>query len=235
MTEFEEGRIGKAIAHFDLALRILTENGLVDTEDYASLLHNKGDAFFCIDEIDFALTCYDDALVAYKKSLGKDHIKISVVLERIASCIVRSRDHEEAFELYEEAFSVRKQHGNAADLGTAKIQFGMGIVCCEMGHFNKSLDFYEESLKIRQSLLGNDNVEVAEILNNIGSVFARNQEYQRALQPWQDAIEMYKRSGLTDDHPKVACTLGNMEISKNLVSLTQQKGLRSDVRKICSY
>ena len=169
--EFEEGRIGKAIAHFDLALRILTENGLVDTEDYASLLHNKGDAFFCIgkfiisyiwvgeliiyvlldltqfffslfllkivDEIDFALTCYDDALVAYKKSLGKDHIKTSVVLERIASCIVRSRDHEEAFELYEEALSVRKQHGKAADLDAAKIQFGMGIVCCEMGHFNK--------------------------------------------------------------------------------------------------
>ena len=84
-------------------------------------------------------------------------------------------------------------------------------------------------------MLGDDNVEVAEILNNIGSVFARNQEYQRALQPWQDAIEMYKRAGLTDDHPKVACTLGNMEISKNLVSLTQQQGLRSDVRKVCSY
>ena len=59
------------------------------------------------------------------------------MLERIASCIVRSRDHEEALELYEEALNVRKQHGKAADLDTAKIQFGIGIVCCEMGHFNK--------------------------------------------------------------------------------------------------
>ena len=65
-----------------------------------------------------------------------------------------------------------------------------------------------------------------QILNNIGSVFARNREYERALKPWEDAIHIYKNAGLVDDDPKVSCTMGNIEISKRFVSSTPSQKIR---------
>ena len=70
------------------------------------------------------------------------------------------------------------------------------------------------------------------VLNNIGSVFARNKEYQRALTPWQDAIDIYKSLGVKDDDSKVSCTRGNMEISRNLVSPSPAESI---LRDICGY
>lgn len=63
-------------------------------------------------------------------------------------------------------------------------------------------------------------------MNNVGSVFARNKEYQRALQPWQDAIDIYRSLGVNEEDAKVACTRGNIEISKNLKQTPSKKTLR---------
>lgn len=57
-------------------------------------------------------------------------------------------------------------------------------------------------------------------------MFARHKEYQRALQPWQDAIDIYRSLGVNEEDPKVACTLGNIEISKNLKQTPSEKTLR---------
>ena len=71
-----------------------------------------------------------------------------------------------------------------------------------------------------------------QILNNIGSVFARNGEYQRALKPWEDAVAMYRNAGLTDEDPKVICTIGNIEISKRFVC---PRPPENPIRKVLSY
>lgn len=57
-------------------------------------------------------------------------------------------------------------------------------------------------------------------------MFARNKEYQRALEPWQDAIEIYRSLGVNEEDPKVACTRGNIEISRNLKQMPIEKNLR---------
>ena len=131
---------------------------------------------------------------------------------------------------------IRILNSRAGGLNAAAAQFGLGVVCCEAGQYNDSLDCYEEALRIRREQLGADHVDVAQILNNIGSVFARNGEYHRALLPWKDALKMYKKLGLGDDHPKVACTLGNIEISEKLVSIPQQRGVgKKEIRRLDDY
>uniref|UniRef100_A0A7S4WKA7 Kinesin light chain n=1 Tax=Ditylum brightwellii TaxID=49249 RepID=A0A7S4WKA7_9STRA len=77
--------------------------------------------------------------------------------------------------------------------------------------------------------------QVAHILLNVGSVFARNGEYERALVPWRHAIDMYKSAGLQDDHPKVKCALGNIEIARNLATIAKHKEVEKTVRRLEDY
>ena len=91
---------------------------------------------------------------------------------------------------------IRSLNGCADDLNAAATQFGLVVVRCKAGKYNFSLDCYEEVLRIFWEQFGADHVDVAQILNNIGSVFARNGEYHRVILPWKDALKMYKNLGL---------------------------------------
>lgn len=86
----------------------------------------------------------------------------------------------------------------------------MGVVNCETGNLSEALDSYESCIKIRRKELGNNHLALAQVLNNIGSVFARNKEYERALKPWNDAIDVYRSHGMEDDERNVSCTLNNI-------------------------
>lgn len=94
----------------------------------------------------------------------------------------------------------------------------MGVVNCETGNLSEALDSYESCIKIRRKELGNNHLALAQVLNNIGSVFARNKEYERALKPWNDAIDVYRSHGMEDDERNVSCTLNNITLSKCLKS-----------------
>ena len=236
MEEADNGDDDRPIECLDEALSILMEHGYDGTEEHAAVLFDKGCAHAAREEIDLALLCYEGSLSFYQTLLGEDHLRVSEVLERLGSCLIRDREHSQAQQCFQDAVRIRSLNGCADDLNAAAAQFGLGVVCCEAGQYNDSLDCYEEALRIRREQLGADHVDVAQILNNIGSVFARNGEYHRALLPWKDALKMYKKLGLGDDHPKVACTLGNIEISEKLVSIPQQRGVgKKEIRRLDDY
>jgi tetratricopeptide (TPR) repeat protein len=194
-------------------------------------------------------------LATYEAVLGKEHVSISHSLEKLGTCLIRERKHNAAMKVLQKAIEIRSKHDHDRDLHSADIYFNMGIIHCETGNLNKAIDCYEEAVNIKTAALGNKDIQVAQvsyfitqfifyvifllkqypfpqILNNIGSVFARNREYQRALKPWQDAVEIYRNAGLSDEDPKVSCTIGNIEISKRFVSPTP---VEHSIRNILSY
>ena len=90
-------------------------------------------------------------------------------------------------------------------------------------------------MRLRQEFLGDGHVCVAQVLNNVGSVFARNGEYDRAIKPWKDALGMYRDAGLSDDDQRVACTLQNISVSTSLVSSQSSAGKESSIRTFLFY
>merc|ERR1712012_691666 len=68
-----------------------------------------------------------------------------------------------------------EKHGNedGEDKEIADIYFGMGIAFCEKGRqYDKSLQCYEKALQVRRETLGENHVEFAQVLNNMGIVNA---------------------------------------------------------------
>jgi tetratricopeptide (TPR) repeat protein len=215
-----------------LAKHIYEEKGACNTESYGELMYNMGEVNIRNDDIAEATTCYEIALATYEAVLGKEHVSISHSLEKLGTCLIRERKHNAAMKVLQKAIEIRSKHDHDRDLHSADIYFNMGIIHCETGNLNKAIDCYEEAVNIKTAALGNKDIQVAQILNNIGSVFARNREYQRALKPWQDAVEIYRNAGLSDEDPKVSCTIGNIEISKRFVSPTP---VEHSIRNILSY
>jgi tetratricopeptide (TPR) repeat protein len=215
------------LKYFNLAQSIYEEKGSEINEDFADILVNKGVLLAQEGEFLQSITYYNKAITIYRTLFGNDSVKISIILEKLGSCLIQQREFKEALAIFKEALELRKKNGRENDLETANILFGMGIIMCESGKLNKALDYYEQTLNIRREILGTNNVEVGLVLNNVGSVFARNKEYTRAQGPWQSAIDIYRNAGLSDEHPKLVCTLGNLNIvSKSLVSTAPVKPLR---------
>ena len=115
------------------------------------------------DEIEQARVEYKASLGIYRTVYGKDHLRISVVLEKIGTCLIRLREHAEAMKVLNEAIDIRKERHRINDLGSADIYFALGIVSCESGTLNVALDHYEEALIIRRKILGDDSVAVAHV------------------------------------------------------------------------
>lgn len=100
--------------------------------------------------------------------MGKDHIRVSFVLTKLGTCLVRAREHSVALDNFEDALEIREKcNTNDDDLEAADIFFNMGIIYCERKKFNDSLDFYEKAIQIRRELLGDDNIDVAQVCHVI--------------------------------------------------------------------
>lgn len=60
--------------------------------------------------------------------------------------------------------------------------------------------------------MGENHVEVALTLNNIGNVCKHLEEYDKSQKFFADALAILKQSQAGDDHPLVATTYGNLGI-----------------------
>lgn len=222
--DLPEADFDKVFDCYGLAQDMYEEKEECKSIDYADLIFNIANAHLKQEEYTKAMEYFQDALALYNSILGNDHPIGSKILTKLGECLLYLRKHKEACSILENAqeiyYDSRKQQ---SEILLSDILFNLGIAHCETGRLNKAIDSYESSMKIRRKVLGENSIEYAQILNNIGSVFARNKEYQRALAPWQDAINIYISMGLNEFDPKVACTKGNIEISTNLRSSTARE------------
>ena len=53
-----------------------------------------------------------------------------------------------------------------------------------MSHYKEALDKYKESLKIKGKVLGGSHPSFAETLNNIGLLYHKKGEYDKALEKY---------------------------------------------------
>ena len=104
---------------------------------------------------------------------------------------------------------------NSPDIVTPKAKadqlFKTGVEQFRTGKFDQALETYEEVLKIRKEL--EDNVGIAQTLNNMGEVYSNQGEYSQALDVLQQALTIRRQ---LNDRPGTAETL-------NLIGFVYQR------------
>ncbi len=210
----------KALASYGSAL-VLYQKVLGDDHlTCAKTMNNIGIVYECIEQYDEALKYHQESLRIRRLHLGQDHIKVANSLDNIAGIYQKQHEGEKALQCLKESLKIRSRFGND-NLDVATTLFGMGIIYCDTGDMSKALECYEAALNIRKAR--GKEFEVAQTLHNIGSLFALQQDYRRALKHWMNALQIYRRT-LDDDHHMIACTLGNIKMAESMLNEERIKG-----------
>ena len=85
----------------------------------------------------------------------------------------------------------------------------IGVLFDNQGEHSKALEYYRNSIAIREKVHGPDHHDVAPSLNNMARVYYNMVEYDKALEYLKKALAIREKT-LGSDHPLVASSLNNM-------------------------
>ena len=84
-----------------------------------------------------------------------------------------------------------------------------GMIKCYQGKYEDAVQYYEQSIKIKQKLLSPTHSDLAASYNNLGLVYGNMGDYSKALSYYEKAVEIGKKT-LSENHPDFALSYNNI-------------------------
>ncbi|MEM7349403.1 MAG: serine/threonine-protein kinase [Acidobacteriota bacterium] len=128
--------------------------------------------------------------------------------------------YQRAGEVLGEAVDLRRQD---APLARAASQSHLGEIRYLQGDFDQAQTLFEESLRLRLRVLGEDHLELAESYSNLGAISFVRREFDTAESLWTRALEIRQRH--QGDHGDVA------ELHDNLAALREVQGRTAEAER----
>lgn len=94
---------------------------------------------------------------------------------------------------------------------TAASYNNIGLVYKEKGEYRKALEYYIESLEIKENFLGLEHPDTATSYNNIGVVYKEKHEYDKAMEYYMKALEIREKV-LDLERPDTAQSYNNIGV-----------------------
>jgi CHAT domain-containing protein/tetratricopeptide (TPR) repeat protein len=172
--------------------------------DTATALYQLGCLLDDLDRYRDAAPVLDDAITAYRQSLG-EHPRTATALLRRASVASSLNDHATARPRAEEAVAIRQKTLGEEDRSTATAIYRLARVLSDQGNAAEARTAHEQALRIRRKALG-DHETTLDSLNALAFLLKRQGELALAQAHYEEALQM--RSRLSGDwNPKTADAL----------------------------
>jgi len=129
--------------------------------------------------------------------------------------------YQRALELIEAAIEVRKEQDTKnAKKAVEYLRFIMSEICCGLGVAYNDVDRHDEALAVlqqalavRKETMGKSHASVAECLNNIAALYFTRGSLQRAVEHYEQALELLRNGG-HEDGPYIALTFYNIGVCR---------------------
>lgn len=136
-----------------------------------------------------------------------DRIPLAVTLSSIGLVQYHLRQYEEAFDSYQEALRLRREHFGTDDApDIASTLNSIGLVLFKQEMFDLARNCFSESLRIRTKLLGKDHKDVAILWYNIATIYFETGIDDLAIKMYKETLRV-ERAALGPSHPDVVLTL----------------------------
>ena len=86
----------------------------------------------------------------------------------------------------------------------------LGLAYKNKGVYDRAIEYYEKSLRIKIAALGDEHPSVATSYNNLGSAYDSKGEYDRAIEYFSKAV-VIGRAALGSGHPDSKRYVRNLE------------------------
>ena len=113
--------------------------------------------------------------------------------------------------LYDQALKEIKKSISLDEEKTDKYIALYSQILYTIGEYDKALEYYQKSLKIREKVYGKEHPDTAESYNNIGSVYNSKGEYDKALEYYQKSLKICEKV-YGKEHPSTATSYNNISI-----------------------
>lgn len=123
---------------------------------------------------------------------------------------------DEAIQYLTEALRIRKKLFGKNHMSCAATLHNMGNVLQNAGEYDRALKLFVGARRIKQDILGLSHPQVAFAIKAIGHVYYEIGLYDKAWEAYSEALKVYRRAGLNDDHPDVVQTLFDIADVENI-------------------
>eukprot|EP00814_Leptocylindrus_danicus_P003704 CAMPEP_0116041652 /NCGR_PEP_ID=MMETSP0321-20121206/25185_1 /TAXON_ID=163516 /ORGANISM="Leptocylindrus danicus var. danicus, Strain B650" /LENGTH=491 /DNA_ID=CAMNT_0003521905 /DNA_START=95 /DNA_END=1571 /DNA_ORIENTATION=- len=206
-------------AHYDRALKYYEEAHEIEihrlnlSENHMSVAitnNNMGIVLNKLKRYEDAMEKYWESLRVKKLKLRKDHVNIAGTLHNMGVVHKNKKEYDMAMACYEEALRIRTLR-----LGLKATIQNMGIVHRERGESVKAIQLLEEALDINRLVLTGESIEVANVLNDLGKVYAIVGDYEQAMKMYREAREILDSAKISPEHVYMRENEKNVTEAKN--------------------
>ena len=158
--------------------------------------------------------------------IDRNNTQYAGVLNTLAGCYVRSRQHTEARKIYEKELEVQIVRGDR--LSQAGVNLNLGVVEQGMRNFEKAHHYHQQALQIFVEF--DDLSSQASAYLNLGSVAKGMREFKQAQRYYEQALKIFVDF---NDRPLQAKTHHNLGIIA--LDMKQYEKARFDYQKALTF
>lgn len=151
---------------------------------------------------------------------NKDEVAAAAALDTVGNALLEKGDYNRAIKSYERALQLKR--ASLRKLSSSKdneeLLASVATSINNIGYLRQrsgdaspqeSMAAYQDSLKIKRDILGNNSLSVGKTLNNIGSVHYSSRNYAQALRCYTEAKDIMQHN-LGEYHLDVATVFSNI-------------------------
>ncbi|KAG7362904.1 expressed tetratricopeptide repeat protein [Nitzschia inconspicua] len=193
-----EGNQEQGLECYEKSLQILVTKVPHRKEKVASLLHLIGCVYLMSGEQKKAMKLFEESLQARRKVLGFVHLDVASTLFNMAFLHQTRNRLDRALKCLEEALKIRQLRLPDSEK-VAVTHEKIGSLARAIGKTKKAQIAFEEALRIRRLIHGEEHEAVATVLQELGDLMDDLGEYDSAMSYYIDALDIRrKRLGLDD-------------------------------------
>ncbi|MEK6301843.1 MAG: tetratricopeptide repeat protein [Acidobacteriota bacterium] len=171
-----------------------------------------GDFYHLLNKDTAAQEYYERALPILENVLGKDHLYVATILDKLATVYLNqgnSLNYSKAEPLEERALMILKQALGAENVDVATARNNLGLIYLNWGKYAEAEPLFNEAIDIDLRIHGKNDVEVANGRNNLALLYLKQGRYAEAQSQFEQALDIWKKN-LGEENTTVADGLTNL-------------------------
>lgn len=199
---YQRGLYTQAETYLVQALHLQEEHHERDVIDIARTLNSLGLLAQRRALYQNAEVFYQRALTLRERALGSSHPETAESLHNLAAWYERHGQLDQAAQFYTRALAADEQHGEARPLDMAQTWNNLGVLYDRQGQLDQAERAYQRALVI-YGTMPSQHPNVSYTLTGLGVLAEKRRDYQRAIQLYQQALEIREKA-FGEDHSETA-------------------------------
>ncbi|MBL4809199.1 MAG: serine/threonine protein kinase [Phycisphaerales bacterium] len=165
--------------------------------DLATTLDHLGSTNLKLKNLDAVLPLYQRAKNIRMTMFGPDSLEVAQSNNSIASYYTRQNQHQLAEPIFRELLTILRAlpKDTPRPVWEARTLHSLGSTLIRLNEYNQAIEALNESLQLKQELLGNNTASVAQTQQTLAEAYFHSQNYPNAIIHANEAVRIRKLIG----------------------------------------